>query len=275
MEQTENMPDEEKNYQQECFNLFADTFGKCMVKRELWKNKLSRNPNLYFSDVVTISDEAFAIFTIERNWNIWKNEHDGAEVKLRSGEYTTLNTNVKYGGWTKEGMKRFENLCKNVMNVRRHFKVRAEMEKIYKLEKFPQMGESNITDQIPMKTNREQVEDHCCWNEFMLESEDEEHGTYDDENKKMKSKHLPTNTCAKTPYQLELPNNKRIDSRLNTQDQYAQPEPPSDVLSDKDYENSDDDNTDSQSFGNHSSDDGGQMNHDDRYDYHSETSATY
>ena len=161
-----------KKNHQECFNLFADTFGKCMVKRELWKNKLSRNPNLYFSDVVTISDEAFAIFTIERNWNIWENEHDGAEVKLRSGEYTTLNTNVKYGGWTKERIKRFENLCENVMNKSRHFKVRADMEKIYKLE-------------------------------------------------------------------------------------------------------SDDDNTESQSFGDHFSDDDGQMKHDDRYDYHSETSATY
>ena len=119
----------EKEDQQECFNLFADTFGKCMIKRELWKNKLARNPNLLFSDVVTISDEAFAIFTIERNWNIWKNEHDGAEVKLRSGEYTTLNTNVKYGGWTKEGMQRFDTLCENIMKVRRKLKVRTEMEK--------------------------------------------------------------------------------------------------------------------------------------------------
>ena len=128
------MPEVDKEDQQECFNLFADTFGKCKIKRELWKNKLARNPNLLFSDVVTISDEAFAIFTIERNWNIWKNEHDGAEVKLRSGEYTTLNTDVKYGGWTKEGMKRFETICEHVRNIRGHFQVRAEMEKTINLK---------------------------------------------------------------------------------------------------------------------------------------------
>ena len=259
----------DKEDQQECFNLFADTFGKCMIKRELWKNKLSRVANVLFSDVVTISDEAFAIFTIERNWNIWKNEHDGALVKLRSGEYTTLNTNVKYGGWTKEGMQRFDTMCENIMTVRRQFKVRTEIEKIYKLERFPYtITDSNIPGQIPIKTNIEDVDEHCCWNEFMLESEDEE----------------PSKPSDSQPYNLELPDNQDI---LNancivpqelTQDQYAQKDPPSDVLSDNKNENSDydDDNVDSQSFGHHQfSDDGEQMNHKARYCYQSEASVNY
>ena len=67
-----------------------------MIKCELWKNNFLREPNVSFSDVVSILDGAFVIFTIERNWTIWKNELDGKEVKLRSGDYTNKNTNIVF-----------------------------------------------------------------------------------------------------------------------------------------------------------------------------------
>ena len=159
----------EQALQQEAFNLFADTFGKCIIKRELWKNKLLREPNISFSDVVTISDEAFAIFTIERNWTIWKNELAGVAVTLRSGDYTTKNTNVKFGGWTRKGMDRFEEICQEVINVRRHFKERAEMENNYKKQKILFKAAKNTKSMKDL--DNEVAQGRIVWNEFMMDND--------------------------------------------------------------------------------------------------------
>ena len=83
---------------------------------------------------------------------------------------------------------------------------------------------------------------------------------------------------------LDLPDNQAIlkDNHIGPRDftkaQYAQKNTPSDVLSDNDTEHSDSDadNVDSQSFGDHDfSDDGEPMNGEDRYGYQSETSTNY
>ena len=169
-------------------------------------------------------------------------------------------------------MKRFDTLCENILNVCRYVKVRAEMERNYKIDNFqtPNM-DLYIPDQIPIQSNTGEVHEHCCWNEFMLESEDEEPIEHSDSQ-------------TKHGYKLNLPDNRAIsndnciDPQDFTLDQYAQQDTPSDVLSDKEPEHSDYDanNVDSQSFGHHNfSDDGGPMNGADRYGYESETSENY
>ena len=118
---------------------------------------------------MTISDEAFAIFTIERNWTIWKNELAGEAVTLRSGDYTTKNTNVKFGGWTRKGMDRFEEICREVINVRCHFKKRAEMENNYKNQKILLKAAKNTKNMKDL--DNEVAQGRIVWNEFMLNND--------------------------------------------------------------------------------------------------------
>jgi hypothetical protein len=150
--------------QQASFNLFADKFGKCLVRGDKWKNTFLRGVNISFSDVISYSDEGFAIFTIERNWDIWKQEVDtGEKVKLRSGAYTQRNTNVKYGGWTQEGMDRFKEICKSVVMVRKtKNSKRKELEVNFKQTKEDQtisnIGSNNAyVTTVEKETNKNNI----------------------------------------------------------------------------------------------------------------------
>ena len=171
--QNTDMSEEEKLKNQKCFNLFCDTFGSRLVKREVWKYKFLESTDFDLSDCISITDEAFAIFTIERNWNIWQREVDHQEkIKARSGKYTAPNTNVKYRGWTDEGMDRFERLCKDVHHIRKNSKERKSMEQIYKHQKCYILYDHHDTRSIQKPTNNNETEERCCWNELMLDEDD-------------------------------------------------------------------------------------------------------
>ena len=171
--QNSDMTEDEKIYTQKRFNLFCDTFGSKLVKREVWKYKFLETKDCAISDCISITDEAFAIFTIERNWNIWEREVDHKEkIKARSGKYTSPNTNVKYKGWTEEGMDRFENLCKNVCLVRKKSKERKMMEQIYKREKCYRFYDNIDTRSTRKQPNKIEIEERCCWNELWMEDDD-------------------------------------------------------------------------------------------------------
>ena len=71
----------------ETFNLFLEQFGKCLAGVAVYGNE--ERANKRFSEKITISDEAFGIFTLERNWDVWASEEDtGNKQPMRSGEYT-------------------------------------------------------------------------------------------------------------------------------------------------------------------------------------------
>ena len=57
---TENQDELQKQ-----FDLFSDTFGKCLISANKWKSQFCWNSNILFSDVVSVTDEAFCILTIE------------------------------------------------------------------------------------------------------------------------------------------------------------------------------------------------------------------
>ena len=151
------MSKEEKLNNQKCFNLFCDTFGSKLVKQEVWKYIFLEIKDFFMSECISITDEAFAIFTIERNWNIWQLVRDNKEkIKARSGKYTAPNTNIKYGVWTVEGMDRFEKLCKDVQLVRKKSKERKNMEQIYKRQKCHIFSMMTII-QVPLKNQKIQM----------------------------------------------------------------------------------------------------------------------
>ena len=184
--QNTDMSEDEILNKQKCFNLFCDTFGSKLVKRDVWKYKFLETKDFGISDCISITDEAFAIFTIERNWIIWQREVDHKEkIKARSGEYTSPNTNVKYSGWTAEGMDRFEKLCKNVHLIRKKSKERKTMEQIYKRQKCNYFHDDINTRSTQHQTNKIEIEERCCWNELGMEENDMDtniDGTYMENN---------------------------------------------------------------------------------------------
>ena len=224
--QNSDMPENEKNDTQKCFDLFWDTFGSKLVKREVWKYKFLETRDCTISDCISITDEAFAIFTIERNWNIWAREVDlNEKVKARSGMYTSPNTNVKYKGWTEEGMDRFENLCKNIHLVRKTSKQRKLMEQIYKHNKCLSFYENNNTRSMQKQPNKIENEERCCWNELNMEDDDTDAyigGEYvkNDINANTTNDITPTNNMQNKQIQQSAinPNKKDIVKEYKTND---------------------------------------------------------
>ena len=84
-----------------------------------------------FSDLCTVSDEAFGKFTIERCWDIWlkeceeelnkndfsDNSSDTNKEKIKY-QYAVKKTNKRFGGWTSDGMKRYDEIASNVKSDR-------------------------------------------------------------------------------------------------------------------------------------------------------------
>ena len=142
----------------ETFNLFLEQFGKCLAGVAVYGNE--ERANKRFSDKITISDEAFCIFTLERNWDVWASEVDtGNKQPMRSGDYTEKNTNKKYSGWTREGMDRYSELAKKIRKVRKtqgrkdledKFKIKAEKD----LNSTFMRGSNMILDDAMMVTGK-------------------------------------------------------------------------------------------------------------------------
>ena len=53
---------------QDAFQLHCDNFLVCVVRDTEWKNTIAEKPIL---EIATMSDEAFALLTLENNWEKW------------------------------------------------------------------------------------------------------------------------------------------------------------------------------------------------------------
>ena len=145
----------------ETFNLFLEQFGKCLAGVAVYGNE--ERANKRFSEKITISDEAFGIFTLERNWDVWASEEDtGNKQPMRSGEYTEKNTNKKFSGWTREGMERYSEIAKRIRKVRKtqgrkdledKFKIKAEKENT----SYSMRGSNMILDDTMMVSGKSMV----------------------------------------------------------------------------------------------------------------------
>jgi hypothetical protein len=103
--------------------LVEHLFGQAHGLRN-WKNaKCYRK----VSEILTVSDEAYILLSIENSWDAIKEEIDnndepeagGKRGTYAHGKYTNQGTNLRYGGWTKEGIKRFNELYELVEKNRK------------------------------------------------------------------------------------------------------------------------------------------------------------
>ena len=76
---------------------------------------------LAFSEICTVSDEAFGRLTIERCQDTWSNkckdinniDSTNAQKKDKHQSVFTMNkTNKRFDGWSSQGMKRYDEIAK-------------------------------------------------------------------------------------------------------------------------------------------------------------------
>jgi len=116
-----------------------------------------------FQQSCTASDEAFGIFTIERCWDAWlREESENVKSTPRSCDYTKKNSNKKYRGWTKQGMKRF-NYIAHLVNVNRDNTERKNDEETYRMKHYElhlKTVSSIDANNYHMNNNNDQCDDN-------------------------------------------------------------------------------------------------------------------
>lgn len=102
------------------YELFCERLLSHIVGKVDWKTKGSTE---MISTIATVSDEAFAILTLESNYSLWKEDVlgvTGGGTKAVS-RYTQNGAGTKkYQGWTDEGLRRFNVLAAMVHADRVH-----------------------------------------------------------------------------------------------------------------------------------------------------------
>ena len=130
---------------EEAFTMFVKTFLKTVYSTK-WKTRRHKEGTTRLSDIVTVSDEAFVLLTLENNWERWmdmNNKAKNAYTASTRGQSTAIDSNVmpkytyinkrrtdvsisekapaNWRGWSNEGILRFNDLCKSVKENRKEF----------------------------------------------------------------------------------------------------------------------------------------------------------
>jgi len=123
----------EKRENEKCFSLFCENFLARVVGITRWRDSCTK---CTVSEMATASDEAFAYLLVENYWSTWSAvdldkyqrestfENGSVKKKKRTatfGKYTQNAYGAKrFGGWTRDGLIRFNEL---------HGEVKADREK--------------------------------------------------------------------------------------------------------------------------------------------------
>ena len=107
-----------------------------------------------FRDVATVSDEAFAYFTLIRCWDSWESAMKNKEIPGKATKrsmYSLEKSNKKYKGWTVEGLKRFDSIARFIITDR-ELNMKAE-------EKFMYIKRALLDKEIKNKDQEKVYED--------------------------------------------------------------------------------------------------------------------
>ncbi|KAI2507426.1 hypothetical protein MHU86_7039 [Fragilaria crotonensis] len=116
--------------EREAFQWFTGELLECVVGKAAWSKKKyqSRISEAEYANttekIVTVSDEAFALILYENYIDKWITRYhnpiaDGERGKKILGKYTRSSVGYsEYGGWSEEGVIRFNQLCQTVVEDR-------------------------------------------------------------------------------------------------------------------------------------------------------------
>ena len=83
-----------------------------------------------FSDVASVSDDVFGIFTLKLCWDSWMSVINNTEtpgILTVQHKHTTNRSNIKYQGWDAGGLKEFSNVA-SLIKSQRSEQYRRQME---------------------------------------------------------------------------------------------------------------------------------------------------
>lgn len=113
------------------FRLFCDMFLSNVIGKNEYNKKVGHTP---ISSMSSVGDEAFAIVCVENSIDRWKEEAEDPDKKNRLNWQPTKYTanpseSSKHGGWSLEGIRRFNSLSR--IDVPEMRKLTVDMEKLY------------------------------------------------------------------------------------------------------------------------------------------------
>ena len=120
---------------------FWSNFGQSIVGHK--KYSIIRQSRDVFSDVASVSDEAFGIFTLKRCWDSWMSAMNNTETPGTATvkyKHTEHRSNIKYRGWDADGLKEFS--------------VIATLIKSQRSQQYRQQIEENYKNHVETKLNR-------------------------------------------------------------------------------------------------------------------------
>ena len=110
--------------------VIPDVVGRLRYKR-FWNGRRERN----YQDLVTVADEGFGLLVLENNMEKWSAEVETAykrDVKVPDSMFTPhakkkdrdphVLMPARKEGWSKKGLKRYNLLCRHILEVRKNQK---------------------------------------------------------------------------------------------------------------------------------------------------------
>lgn len=132
METLSKLRQSQTEEEKEAFVWFAGELLECVCGKRAWgtrKKYRARMTDAKSTDtgaaVVTVSDEAFALLLYDAYIDKWiiryhQDRRGEPHSKRIAGKYTQKNgTSTEYGGWSEEGIRRFNQLCEMVQDDRK------------------------------------------------------------------------------------------------------------------------------------------------------------
>ena len=139
-----------KDYQLRHRSSSYETFFEKFVRKAVGTSRFDKwASRMLLSNIATVGDEAFCLLVYENQderWNeLAKPENKGKGKKLQmNAKYTSggggknlpnHGPNRKFMGWSRDGMNRFSQLCKEIEHDRMHSRERKDFEMAFRLKK--------------------------------------------------------------------------------------------------------------------------------------------
>ena len=135
------------NEKKQNFFFILKWFGNCFVNHKEYSILVQANS--LFSEVATISDEAFGYFTLERCWDSWQTFKETNGEEQIENDHSVRKSNTKFGGWKQSGPERYTEIAR-LVKISRDTDLRKEIEREYK----NQIWEQNNKDSSSKRTRK-------------------------------------------------------------------------------------------------------------------------
>ena len=111
---------------------FWSNFGQSITGYKKY-SKIKQGMHI-FSDVASVSDEAFGNFTLQQCWDTWTSAMNNTETPGAATvqhNHTVNRSNIKYQGWDAAGLKEFSNIA-SLIKLQHNQQYKQQMEQNYK-----------------------------------------------------------------------------------------------------------------------------------------------